>query len=77
MARTRSDVFRDKIRRAKAKDESLQAMLEQHRRFTRDLLLTAYEAGLTQTDLALEWGTSQSRMRERLTRATVEKGGET
>jgi|FreactTroBogLake_1042271.scaffolds.fasta_scaffold24707_3 DNA-directed RNA polymerase specialized sigma24 family protein len=75
MARTRSDVFRDKIRRAKAKDESLQAMLEQHRRFTRDLLLTAYEAGLTQTDLALEWGTSQSRMRERLTRAKVEKGG--
>jgi len=75
MARTRSDVFRDKIRRAKAKDESLQAMLEQHRRFTRDLLLTAYEAGLTQTDLALEWGTSQSRMRERLNRAKVEKGG--
>ena len=75
MARTRSDVFRDKIRRAKAKDEGLQAMLEQHRRFTRDLLLTAYEAGLTQTDLALEWGTSQSRMRERLTRAKVEKGG--
>ena len=75
MARTRSDVFRDKIRRAKAMDESLQAMLEQHRRFTRDLLLTAYEAGLTQTDLALEWGTSQSRMRERLTRAKVEKGG--
>ena len=75
MARTRSDVFRDKIRRAKAKDESLQAMLEQHRRFTRDLLLTAYDAGLTQTDLALEWGTSQSRMRERLTRAKVEKGG--
>ena len=75
MARTRSDVFRDKIRRAKAKDESLQARLEQHRRFTRDLLLTAYEAGLTQTDLALEWGTSQSRMRERLTRAKVEKGG--
>ena len=75
MARTRSDVFRDKIRRAKAKDESLQAMLEQHRRFTRDLLLTAYESGLTQTDLALEWGTSQSRMRERLTRAKVEKGG--
>ena len=75
MARTRSDVFRDKIRRAKAKDESLQAMLEQHRSFTRELLLTAYEAGLTQTDLALEWGTSQSRMRERLTRAKVEKGG--
>ena len=75
MARTRSDVFRDKIRRAKAKDESLQAMLEQHRRFTRDLLLIAYEAGLTQTDLALEWGTSQSRMRERLNRAKVEKGG--
>lgn len=67
-------VMLDKVSRAKATITRLEAALEEARRSSRRLLLEASEAGVTQMQLAQEWGTSQARMRENIIRAKAERG---
>jgi len=66
-------VLLDKVGRAKAQTTRLEQALEEARRSSRRLLLEASEAGLTQQQLAEEWGTSQARMRENILRAKAER----
>lgn len=66
-------VLLDRVGRAKAQISRLEAALEEARKSSRQLLLQAHEAGLTQQQLAHEWGTSQARMRENILRAKVER----
>ena len=63
----------DKVGRAKAQITRLEQALEEARRSSRRMLLEASEAGLTQQQLAEEWGTSQARMRENILRAKAER----
>jgi DNA-directed RNA polymerase specialized sigma24 family protein len=67
-------VLLDKVSRAKAQITRLEQALEEARKSSRRLLLEASEAGLTQQQLAEEWGTSQARMRENIVRAKAERG---
>jgi DNA-directed RNA polymerase specialized sigma24 family protein len=53
----------------------LEATLEVARKDARKLIVAAYQAGLTQTELAEIWGTSQSRMRENIVRGKAELEG--
>ena len=66
-------VLLDKVGRAKAQINRLEQALEEARRSSRRMLLEASEAGLTQQQLAEEWGTSQARMRENILRAKAER----
>ena len=66
-------VLLDKVGRAKAQITLLEQALEEARRSSRRMLLEASEAGLTQQQLAEEWGTSQARMRENILRAKAER----
>jgi len=66
-------VLLDKVGRAKAQITRLEQALEEARRSSRRMLLEASEAGLTQQQLAEEWGTSQARMRENILRAKAER----
>ena len=63
----------DRIIKAKATINRLEAALEEQRRTARQMLLLAYELGATQSLLADEFSTSQARMREHLIRAKAER----
>lgn len=75
MPRQVSSVARDKVTRAKAQIQRIESTLEVARRDGRRAILAAFEAGLTQTELASIWGTSQTRMRENIVRAKAERDG--
>jgi DNA-directed RNA polymerase specialized sigma24 family protein len=73
--RQTSNVAREKVTRAKGQIQRIEATLEVARRDGRRAILAAFEAGLTQTELATIWGTSQTRMRENIIRAKAERDG--
>lgn len=75
MPRDRRAVARERVLRAKAQVARLEATLEVARKDARKLIVAAYQAGLTQTELAEIWGTSQSRMRENIVRGKAELEG--
>lgn len=75
MPRDRRAVARERVLRAKAQVARLEATLEVARKDARKLIVAAYQAGLTQTELAEIWGTSQSRMRENIVRGKAEFEG--
>lgn len=75
MPRNRDDVIRDQLTRAKDQVKRIEAQLRAAQRASRLLMLKGYENGLTQSQLANVWGTSQSRMKENLTRAKLERDG--
>lgn len=66
---------RDKVTRAKAQVQRIEKMLEEARRDARRAILGAFEAGMSQTQLAELWGTSQTRMRENIVRGKAERDG--
>ena len=75
MARNPATVARERVTRAKGQVQRLEQALETARRDARRAVLVAYEAGMSQTQLAELWGTSQTRMRENLVRAKAEREG--
>jgi len=75
MPRSSLTTARDKVTRAKHSIVKIESMLEEARRDARRAILVAYEAGMSQTQLAELWGTSQTRMRENIVRAKAEREG--
>lgn len=76
MARARNlGVAIDRIERSREKVARVEEMLTMARREARRAILDAYEMGMSQTELAARWGTSQSRMKENITRAKAEREG--
>lgn len=75
MPRNSLAVARDRVIRAKGQVSRIESMLEEARRDARRAILGAYEAGMSQTQLAEAWGTSQTRMRENIVRAKAERDG--
>ena len=65
----------DRIDRAREKVARIEEMLDMARREARRAMLDAYELGMSQTELSTRWGTSQSRMKENITRAKAEREG--
>jgi len=76
MARARNiGVAVDRIDRSREKVARVEEMLDMARRESRRAMLDAYEMGMSQTELATRWGTSQSRMKENITKAKAERDG--
>ena len=74
LPRSNRKILEDKITLAKAQTLRLDEAKAEALRKSRQLLLTAYESGISQTQLSKLWNTNPSRMKILLAQAIAERG---